>query len=1121
MPPAASDRLLTFAEVLAEEHRILAELRARRNHGRFTKSPADPTQPPIGLAISGGGIRSATFALGVIQVLRAKGLLGWFDYLSTVSGGGYVGSWLLATFQRDCFEEEAKWSRAIHHLRRFSNYLAPRTGALSADTWTIAMVWIRNAMLVQIPLLLALVLVMLAPWLAHVLYDPAQTWLLEPYSRHAAGALGALMLLVAAYQSSRRLDSTHGTSLFRIVAKIVASAMLLSVWGWWAVNSAVNIPVTELIGAVLGICVLWIAAASTGDWRKHWNLILWSTVISVGTGIGLTSLLIQLLADWSYERFLHSWHALIWTPGLILILESVVLVMMIGILGRAMPDAKREWWSRLGAWLAIWGINGLAVSCLAVYGPWAIAWIFMNAPGWLQAAGGGTWAASTLAGLIAGRSDKTHGGPTEQNKLLDTVAKAAPHVFMAGLMMLLATALVRLLSGQPFEILAPAMLSALNLMRPETLMLAATAALAALGIFAWRIDINEFSMNHFYKNRLVRCYLGATNPMRQDTDPDTGFCPSDDFRLSYLFTANYAGPLPIVNTALNLGPSSDLDVQERRAASFFFTPLHAGFTLPEKTRLALNVTEGSGSERAVGFRPTSSFQNESEGGIHLGTAVAISGAAASPNMGYHTSSAVAFLMTLFNVRLGWWVPHPARASWKQPAPLFSFKYLIRELFGFAGLDSDFVYLSDGGHFENLAVYELLRRRCRFIMVLDGEQDGDFAFGGLGGLIRKARTDFQCEIDLDPEQIARRTPEGFSHSHCAVGKLRYCDTNEEGYLLYLKLSVTGDEDRDILQYRAEHPDFPHQSTGDQFFNESQFESYRRLGQHVGEETLRHFHLEGVIDWPTLRLKLAELHSHFRASAKGSGDFTRHTAELNRLSSDLQADPELAFVAHQIFPEWQHLAKPEHPIDWIPEHETALRKSFFFFQRVIQLMENVYLDLDLESQWEHPDNSGWRNLFNLWCWSGMFRVTWAVTRQTYGKRFQDFCDRTLALAAAVRIRVETAHAGTQAFEGLNFFERRIVTELAQLVADGGAFEIRRITATVRNPRAEHQVFQYPCGFCVIRDRTLLFSRVQNHLRGRGLHTAALRQLIEEGIRVNDSSEIDRRRWRQVLEDKLGSI
>lgn len=1085
--------LHTFAEVEAEEQRQIAALRIRR--------AVPQAIPPIGLAISGGGIRSATFALGVIEVLRRKKLLPWFDYLSTVSGGGYIGSWLAAGIARGSYSDDSRWAAAIHHLRRFSNYLAPRPGGLSADTWTIAMVWLRNTILVQIPLILALAMVLLLPWLAHVLFDPAQEWIGEPYSRHFAGTLGAVMLLVAAWQSSIRLRSPRGVPLSRILAKVVASAFLLAVWGWWTVQTGRELPITWMAGAVLLFGVTIIAVASVDTLNKQWMLVAAAVVISVSAGLGLMHVLIGLLRDWSYEKYLHSWHALVWSTGLILQIEAIVLVLMIGILGRAMPDARREWWSRLGAWLGIWSLNGLAVGCLAVYGPWLIAWIGMHAPGWIQAAGGASWIATTAAGLLAGHSDKTNGGRGENGKALNFVAKAAPHLFIGGLLTGLATLMVWGLSGQPFYIMAPAMLSALNLMLPEKLLMAFAAAGIALAIFAWRIDINEFSMNHFYKNRLVRCYLGATNRDRDEVDPDTGFCPTDDLRLASLLSPTYAGPLPIINTALNLGPSSDLDVQERRAQSFFFTPCHSGFTFPEKTLRAQNLREGGAcGDQVVGFRPTKLYQNEAEGGVHLGTAFAISGAAASPNMGYHTSTPVAFLMTLFNVRLGWWVPNPARDAWRTPAPHFSLRYLVSELFGFAGRASKFIYLSDGGHFENLAVYELLRRRCRFIVVLDGEQDGGFKFGGLGGLIRKARTDFDCDIQLDPDQIARCDEQRFNHAHCAVGKLFYTRTGEEGYILYLKLSVTGDENRDILQYRADQPLFPHQSTGDQFFSESQFESYRRLGEHVGAQTFEHFELDGVTDWATLRLKLAELHSHFRASSTGAGDFTRHTAELNKLSQDLQSDPDLTFVAHQIFPEWVQLAKPAHPVDWIPADESAIRKSFFFFQRVIQLMENVYLDLDLETEWDHPDISGWRNLFHLWCWSGMFRVTWAVTRQTYGKRFQDFCDRRLDLRDAVRIRAELPKQGEEALAELNFLEREIVTDFA---AKGGPLSIRRITATVRNPRSESQEFRYPCGFFLIRDGTLIYSRVQNHLRGRGIHTAALRQLIKEGVNPGEFS------------------
>ena len=91
--------------------------------------------------------------------------------------------------------------------------------------------------------------------------------------------------------------------------------------------------------------------------------------------------------------------------------------------------------------------------------------------------------------------------------------------------------------------------------------------------------------------------------------------------------------------------------------------------------------------------------------LRLGTALSISGAAASPNMGYHSSPAVTFLMTVFNARLGWWLGNPAREKWCEPGPRSGF-YLFKELFGRTNANSKYIYLSDGGHFENLGVYEL-------------------------------------------------------------------------------------------------------------------------------------------------------------------------------------------------------------------------------------------------------------------------------------------------------------------------------------------------------------------------------------------------------------------------------
>src|ERR1043166_1221208 len=227
----------------------------------------------------------------------------------------------------------------------------------------------------------------------------------------------------------------------------------------------------------------------------------------------------------------------------------------------------------------------------------------------------------------------------------------------------------------------------------------------------------------------------------------------------------------------------------------------------------------------------------------MGTVMEISGAAASPNMGANTSEAVAFLLTIFDVRLGWGLGNPRRTdSWRRPGPTTGLFQLIAELTANTKDSGKYVYLSDGGHFENLGIYELVRRRCRYIIACDSEEDHDYTFGGLGGAVRKCRTDFGIEIKIDPKPITPVSPDKFSRTHCIVGEINYGKdaqgNPETGQLLYLKSSITADEPADVEEYRRENPEFPQQSTADQFFSESQFESYRRLGLHVARTTFDH-------------------------------------------------------------------------------------------------------------------------------------------------------------------------------------------------------------------------------------------------------------------------------------------
>jgi len=213
----------------------------------------------------------------------------------------------------------------------------------------------------------------------------------------------------------------------------------------------------------------------------------------------------------------------------------------------------------------------------------------------------------------------------------------------------------------------------------------------------------------------------------------------------------YDGPFPIFCATLNLTTGEDLATQERKGTSFAFTPLLSGYSV------GWTDGEPDGKVSYNGYVPTDKYAYRG-GGIHLDSAVAISGAALNPNQGYNSNPALAFLMTFFNVRLGWWISNPRKtdvwpATSGRSTPAFGLSYLFRELFGAVGDDAPYVNLSDGGHFENMGLYELVRRRCTYIFVCDAEEDSEMQFGGMGGAITKCRADFGAEIDLDFAAVA--------------------------------------------------------------------------------------------------------------------------------------------------------------------------------------------------------------------------------------------------------------------------------------------------------------------------------------------------------------------------------
>jgi hypothetical protein len=284
--------------------------------------------------------------------------------------------------------------------------------------------------------------------------------------------------------------------------------------------------------------------------------------------------------------------------------------------------------------------------------------------------------------------------------------------------------------------------------------------------------------------------------------------------------------------ALNLVGGKNLAWQQRKAQSFSVSPLHAG-----SHRIGYRRSELYGGTKGP----------DGGDGMSLGSALTISGAAASPNSGYHSSPLATFLMALFNVRLGAWLGNPGpkgENTFRKRGPRFAVRPLLEETFGLTTDEKPYVFLSDGGHFENLGLYEMVLRRCRVIVVSDAGCDPKCQLEDLGNAIRKIRVDLGVPIDFETFTIYSRESKK-SGQRWALGTIRYSAVDggepeaRDGVLIYLKPAFYSDrkEPIDVFNYAAASITFPHETTADQWFSESQFESYRMLGRYTVTEVLR--------------------------------------------------------------------------------------------------------------------------------------------------------------------------------------------------------------------------------------------------------------------------------------------
>jgi hypothetical protein len=732
------------------------------------------------------------------------------------------------------------------------------------------------------------------------------------------------------------------------------------------------------------------------SWYQGWSVLLLALLSSGAVAYGLF---------WGIGKFLYAgdnqmWPALIFGAPMALTAFSIVVAVHLGILGTRFPDECREWWSRLRAWALIYSATWILLFVLALEVP---RWYdkFTAWGGWSVL---GFWALSTFLGVRAGpaaaaknENQSSHQAPGQAIKLPAAVvrfaANVAPYVFILGLLALISVALDRIIGSRVTGVILPEYWARVTSFPNASMWAWICASLGVSFFVSWRIGVNEFSMHDFYKNRLVRCYLGASRWKNRMADWFTGFDPDDDMRLSDLDGESappYIGPYPLLNCALNLVGGEDLAWQERKAASFVFSPRYCGYDVDR----AVLTTFRDDAYWPDAYAPTRDYGFGKEGPL-LGSAMAISGAAVNANMGRETSAASAFLMTVFNVRLGWWVPNSRRKrSWLTENPGLGLKYTTYELFGLTDDKTHFVNVSDGGHFENLSAYELIRRGCRCIIISDAGQDGGFKFDDLGNFVRKCRTDFGVEIDISVDRIVEKNATGSSKAHCVVGKIHYLGVpkhdstgkiefkdgkpvHEEGWLIYMKPSITGDEPHDILEYHKRVKEFPHETTADQWFTESQFESYRALGFHIAEQTFERVrrHDASPFDGPSF----GEMYDIWHAPSVAVDSYsTQHALEYSRIMELVRSREDLGFLDSVLF------------ASGIQD-----RDEFYICNSLIQLIENVYADLDLEQNYDHPHVQGWMSTFKVWAGKPAFKRTWTAAKNTYAVRFQKFCKDRLDL------------------------------------------------------------------------------------------------------------------------------
>lgn len=847
--------------------------------------------PLVGIALSGGGIRSATFCLGVLQKLASAKLLKLADYMCSVSGGGYIGSCLSSLLtingqdDDECEPTTGQWDKKadfdvgdnmplsgnspdqIHHLRTHGDFLILRDGFFRRDVLraigtgilslisSLALFASVLVVLICLFFVLSWVLAGYGAWqtvVQHAFFDTENGW--YPFLSDLFVKLQVEVVLITAALGILSVAITRGLWWKR----------------WKAVDPAGGVNPEELQERALLIAQFWLM------------LILLAVAVCVVTVTRNTI----LLEDVDARSVWYAWPN-DYPQGLLLpfvfFAGALVASLILGA-GEARFDSSWDHRSRSVS-AAIIGMSfyGLTISIAFVvtfFIFWWISPIKFDLSAW--AGGGGTAVvAMWISRFLARRPDSKSSQKSIKSIIMQQLKKwsLAITVFtiVAASSLLIAKGILGENEGN------------LNL---RVLWVGLTGVLVffVLGI---GIDFNRISLHYFYRDRLAEAYLrtevrrGGCLTIARD-DSDMRLCELHDrFDLGDAQSRPNMSPYHLIECALNLAGSRDLARKDIKSDVFVFSKYFCGST-------------------TTGYVPTSVYD---KGRVRVATAITTSGAAASSAIGFLTSFPQAFATTLFNIRLGMWFPNPrsyvhdtsyptiedsanddnAQNRTAQPPPrdiprrrfgwAFWPRYVFRELTAATTATTPWVNISDGAHTgDNPALYPLLQRRCRLIIACDAGNDPEYSFTALSNVIRQINVDENVlvEVDIDDIRPAMNDESLDDHgrrptkSHFLIGKITYPPVPETkrlempdaddasdsdllskelssdymtdskgnpaedrtGWLIYLKASLTNTaEPASVKAYAAKNADFPHQTTADQFFEDDQFEAYRALGFHI--------------------------------------------------------------------------------------------------------------------------------------------------------------------------------------------------------------------------------------------------------------------------------------------------